>query len=39
MKVSDFIIEFLVKNGIDKVCGYIGANNVFGNKTSKLYII
>lgn len=27
MKVSDYIIEFLVKHNIDKVFGYIGGNN------------
>lgn len=27
MKVSDFVIEFLIKNNIDKVFGYIGGNN------------
>jgi acetolactate synthase-1/2/3 large subunit len=27
MKVSDYIIEFLVQNNIDKVFGYIGGNN------------
>jgi acetolactate synthase-1/2/3 large subunit len=27
MKVSDFVIEFLIKNSIDKVFGYIGGNN------------
>lgn len=27
MKVSDYVIEFLVQNGIDKVFGYIGGNN------------
>lgn len=27
MKVSDFVIEFLIKNHIDKVFGYIGGNN------------
>ena len=27
MKVSDYVIEFLVQNNIDKVFGYIGGNN------------
>lgn len=27
MKVSDYVIDFLVKNNIDKVFGYIGGNN------------
>ncbi|MBU1666966.1 thiamine pyrophosphate-binding protein [bacterium] len=27
MKVSDFVVEFLIKNNIDKVFGYIGGNN------------
>jgi acetolactate synthase-1/2/3 large subunit len=27
LKVSDFVIEFLIQNSIDKVFGYIGGNN------------
>ncbi len=27
MKVSDYVVEFLVQNNIDKVFGYIGGNN------------
>jgi len=27
LKVSDYVIEFLVQNGIDKIFGYIGGNN------------
>jgi len=27
MKVSDYVVEYLVQNGIDKVFGYIGGNN------------
>ncbi|MCW8821070.1 MAG: thiamine pyrophosphate-binding protein [Sulfurovum sp.] len=27
MKVSDYIIEFLVENNVDKIFGYIGGNN------------
>ena len=27
MKVSDYIVKYLVQNGIDKVFGYIGGNN------------